>query len=160
LSLPKWPTTALERVLFMADTQVNVTETPANTNTGPKVEEYLATVQLAKGQPWCAAFVAWVGTKAIGSEWPLPLVGGCQTLYEKAKAQGLVKEKPARGDVFLIWFPSKNRFAHTGFVVEVRADKSCATIEGNTSGQGSREGWGAFARVRTFGELDRFIRWA
>jgi hypothetical protein len=152
--------TDLERVLLIADTQVNVTECPPNTNSGLKVEEYLAVVGLKKGDPWCAAAVAWVGVKAIGNRWPLTLTGGCQMLYEKSKAKGLVVEAPVAGDVFLLWFPKMNRFAHTGFVEKVNADGSCSTLEGNTSGAGSREGWGYFRRTRTFGPLDRFIRWA
>lgn len=151
--------TSIERVLFVASTQVNVTECPPNTNSGLKVEEYLDTVGLTKGQPWCAAFVAWCGRVALKQGWPLPLVGGCQTLYEKADAKGLIRTAPAVGDVFLLWFPKLNRFAHTGFV-EAVAGAQVTTVEGNTSGAGSREGWGVFRRTRTFGPQDRFIRWA
>ena len=156
-----WPTTEIERVLFIADTQVLVTETPANTNTGPKVEEYLKSVGLAKGNPWCAAAVAWCGVKALGAHWPLPLTGSCQQLYEKAKAKNLVRSSPEIGDVFLLWFPKLNRFAHTGFIEKAGPKLyEWTTIEGNTSGAGSREGWGCFRRTRSFNPEDRFVRWS
>lgn len=151
--------TDLERVLFVAATQVNVTECPPNTNSGLKVEEYLETVGLLKGQPWCAAFVAWCGRVALKKAWPLPLTGGCQALHVWAKGKGWIVEQPAVGDVFLIWFPKLNRFGHTGFI-EAIAGGTITTVEGNTSGAGSREGWGVFRRTRRFGTDDRFIRWA
>lgn len=151
--------TEIERVLFVAATQVNVTECPPNTNSGLKVEEYLETVGLTKGQPWCAAFVAWCGRVALKKDWPLPLTGGCQALSVAAQAKGWQVERPAVGDVFLLWFPKLNRFAHTGFI-EAITGKQITTLEGNTSGAGSREGWGVFRRTRSFGTADRFIRWA
>ena len=147
-----------DTVLRVAASQVNVTECPPNSNAGLKVEEYLSSVGLAKGNPWCAAFVYWVGRFALGAKWPLPKTGGCATLGDHATAHGLMALKPQAGDVFLIYFPSLKRFAHTGFVVSVEGT-TCTTIEGNTSGAGSREGWGVFQRTRTLGTKDRVIRW-
>ena len=146
-----------ELVLWIARSQVNVTEVPPNTNKGLKVEDYLATVGLSPGQPWCAAFVAWVGVYALGGRWPVPKVGGCALLGEWAAKKGLLKTTPEAGDVFLLYFPKLKRFAHTGFILS--AGTECVTVEGNTSGAGSREGWGVFERKRTFGPDDRFIRW-
>lgn len=151
--------TDVERVLFVADTQVNVSECPANSNAGPKVEEYLGEVGLPKGNPWCAAFVAWCGRVALKERWPLLKTGGCQALYQDSERKGLVVTSPRAGDVFLLWFPKLNRFAHTGFVVEAKGG-GWVTVEGNTSGGGSREGWIVARRTRVFAAADRFIRWA
>ena len=146
-------------VLAAAASEVGVTEVPPGSNAGPKVEAYLNTVHLAKGNPWCAAFVAWVGTQVMGADWPVPLVGGCATLGDWSRAQGVRFIKPKVGDVFLLYFAKMGRFAHTGFV-ETGPDESgrWGTIEGNTSGGGSREGWGVFRQRRMFGAKDRFIR--
>src|SRR5688572_20513398 len=149
----------LESLLLTAAREIGTTEVPANSNAGPRVEEYLKTVHLAKGQPWCAAFVAWVGVQVLADRWPVPRVGGCATLGEWAKKEHVRYLKPKVGDIGLLYFPKMKRFAHT-FFVESKPDAEgrWGTIEGNTSGGGSREGWGVFRRRRKFGVNDRFIR--
>lgn len=148
------------KVLATAVAETGVTEEPPGSNAGPRVEEYLAAVNLKKGDPWCAAFVAWVGVHAVGDDaWMPPNVGGVATLGDWAKREGVRMLKPKVGDVFLLYFAKLRRFAHTGFVTEKPdAAGKWGTIEGNTSGGGSREGWGVFARRRAFGPNDRFIR--
>ncbi len=146
-------------VLRIAAREVGVTEDPPGSNAGKRVEEYLKAVHLVKGQPWCAAFVAWVGIEARGADWPVPRVGGCATLGEWAKKERVRYLKPKVGDIGLLYFPKMRRFAHTFFVEsEPDAEGRWGTIEGNTSGGGSREGWGVFRRRRKFGVNDRFIR--
>jgi len=148
--------TDLDAVLLLARSQLWVREIGGE-NRGEVVEQYLRTVHLGAGQPWCAAFVSWVGSQAT-SRWRLPLTGSCQALYQAALHADLVRSVPGPGAIFLIWRPSLSRFAHTGFVVEARAT-DWATIEGNTNPAGGREGYGVFARVRTFAPEDRFIHW-
>ena len=146
-------------VLASAVAEIGVTEVPPGSNAGPRVEEYLATVHLPKGNPWCAGFVAWCGVQVMGSAWPVPRVGGCATLGDWAKKVGWRMLNPKLGDVFLLHFPKLGRFAHTGFITDVPdASGKWGTIEGNTSGGGSREGWGVFRQRRAFGANDRFIR--
>ena len=127
-------------------------------NRGQSVEAILKSVGLAPGNPWCAAFVSWVGRTALGKSWPLPMVGGCATLGEAANRLEVLKKHPLTGSIFLIYKESLNRFNHTGFILEVTPDY-CRTIEGNTSPDGSPEGTGVFERVREFDENDRFIYW-
>lgn len=150
--------TSVALVLQVARSQINVTECPPNTNKGLKVRDYLASCHLEEGYPWCAALVRWCGVFALGAAWPVPAMAGCASLGDWAKKQKVLKDTPEPGDIFLMYYPSLKRFAHTGFVVE-KDGEGWATIEGNTSGEGSREGWGVFAKVRTFGPHDRFIRW-
>lgn len=149
----------VEKVLLVARAQVLVTECPPNSNAGPKVEAYQAAASLTKGDPWCAAFVAYCGTFALGKGWPVPLYGGCASLGDWARKRKVLHETPTAGDVFLLHYPKLKRFAHTGFILGPQGT-GWATVEGNTSGGGSREGWGVFERVRTFGPEDRFLRWA
>lgn len=149
----------VDLVLRCAESTVGASEVPANTNAGPYVERVLKRVGLAKGQPWCAAYVADIGVSALGDTWPVLLTGSCYQMHRWAVEKGVVRSVPEPGDVFLIWHAALGRFAHTGFVVDVRQDGACVTREGNTSGAGSREGWIVAQRVRRFGEKDRFIRW-
>lgn len=128
-------------------------------NRGQAVEAFLAFVGLAPGNPWCAAFVAYVGRAVLDTTWPLPRVGGCASLGEAAVARGLLRDSPKVGDIFLMYSPTHQRFNHTGFVTSVSSSGQCGTVEGNTNAGGSPEGTGVFERTRTFGPRDRFIRW-
>lgn len=146
-------------VLRVAAATVGASEVPANTNAGPFVERCQKVTGNTKGQPWCASFVAMVGEAALGPLWPVVKTGGCQPLHDWALGRGVVHEQPTIGDVFLVWHAELGRFAHTGFVLAVRPDGNCHTIEGNTSGAGSREGWMVAQRTRRFRPEDRFVRW-
>lgn len=150
---------AVDLVLRVSAGGVGGAEVPAASNAGPFVEPRLTLVGLEKGNPWCAADVAFTGRTALLEAWPLPMTGGCAVLGEFAAQHGILVTVPQRGDVFLVWHPELGRFGHTGFVVDVLRERTCRTHEGNTSGAGSREGWLKAERTRTFGEKDRFIRW-
>jgi hypothetical protein len=130
-------------------------------NRGAAVEAMLRAVHLEPGNPWCAAFVAFIGKAVCGDLWPLPMVGGCATLGEAAQKRGVLRSSPAVGAIFLIYSPLRARFNHTGFLVLPDGGHriSYRTCEGNTSPDGSPEGTGVFERVRTFGDQDRFIHW-
>lgn len=129
-------------------------------NRGEAVNAILARVGLTPGQPWCAAFVAYVGWAVLRTEWPLPLVGGCMSLFAAARDRGMVRTVPARGAIFLIWSDSLTRFAHTGFLTGLGDEGGeLPTVEGNTNDNGSRDGTGVFVRRRAFGPKDRFIHW-
>lgn len=150
---------AIDLVLACTRALDFVREEPLGSNAGQGVEAIQKATGNKRGDPWCASYVAKVGTAALGLRWPLKLTGSVAALAAEAEKRGALFNTPAPGDVFVIWFPSLNRFAHTGFVLTVNG-RTCETIEGNTSGGGSREGWGVFHRTRTFGARDRFIRWA
>jgi hypothetical protein len=154
--------TAQEVALVVARSLLWVRERPKGSNRGEAVEHLQGVVHLQPGQPWCAGYVGKVGSALEG--WPLPLVGGCVSLYDAAQKKGLVREEPAPGAVFLLWLPVRergrviHRFAHTGFCVAPGKGR-WATYEGNTNGGGEREGWGAFEKSRQWGPKDRFIWW-
>jgi len=150
---------AVQAVVNVAVAHTWVRET-AGANRGEAVNAILARVHLPPGNPWCAAFVAYVGWAVLRQHWPLPLVGGCVSLFDAARQRGLVRTVPAPGAVFLLWSDRMGRFAHTGFLTGLQAeDGYCPTVEGNTSPDGSREGTGVFVRRRAFGPKDRFIHW-
>lgn len=157
------PVTTVELVLRLARSYRWVRETRGQ-NRGEAVGHLLRLVGLTEPNPWCAAFVAKIGYSAFGDDWPLPLVGGCATLGEAADAKDLLMPHPAPGAVFLLYVPSKGRFAHTGFV-DRPIPSGWTTIEGNTGddpgddGERNREGDGVYERTRDFGPRDRFIYW-
>jgi hypothetical protein len=52
------------QALKIAETQTHVREVPTNSNKGPEVEAYLASIGLEGGYAWCAAFAYWCIEKA------------------------------------------------------------------------------------------------
>ena len=56
----------ITKVLETAASQEGVREHPLGSNSGPEVNQYLASVGLGAGDPWCAAFVYWCFKKASG----------------------------------------------------------------------------------------------
>lgn len=153
---------AIDVVLRFAKSQLYVRE--IGPNAGQVVEQYQKFCGAQKGDPWCACGVSWCGKNALEADWPLVISASCQQLYVDAKAKGLVRDAPKRGDVFLLWHPELGRYAHTGFVEAVGrlTDGKLAfdTLEGNTNPAGGRDGYGWFRRKREAGTNYRFIRWS
>ncbi len=123
--------------------QVGVKEATGH-NDGVQVEAYLASVHLKKGNPWCAAFLAWCmdGCGVIH-----PVSGYCPDWFRgelvyKRSVSGSI-ENLQQGDVFGIWFENLGRIAHVGFGDRLSGEY-VVTYEGNTNDQLSREGNGVF----------------
>lgn len=148
---------AIDAVLRFAKSQLYVREIGANA--GPSVQEFQRITGNKPPDSWCASFVSWCGKSALLNDWPLTVTAGCQTLYVDAKAKGLMRDAPKRGDVFLMWHADLGRYAHTGFVYEVTG-VAFKSYEGNTNPAGGREGYGVFSRERVAGTSYRFIRWS
>ena len=85
-----------------------------------------------QGQPYCAGFVTWCFTKALGKDRAKELLRHYPYVYCPTM-KGLFKlyANPQVGDIVI--FYRNGVFAHTGFVIAVDGDKF-TTIEGNTSG--------------------------
>ena len=120
-------------------------------NDGQRVEEYLSTVGLKKGDPYCAAFVSWVFEQA---GYNLPRTGWSPALFPTSR---LVKAAEP-GNVFGIYFPAMKRIAHCGLVVGSRGDW-ITTVEGNTNASGGREGGGVYQRLRHKKSIRLFSDW-
>jgi len=120
-------------------------------NDGKRVEEYLASVKLKKGDPYCAAFVSWVFQQA-GYE--LPRTGWSPALFPAAR----LAKAAAPGNVFGIYFPALKRIAHCGLVVSSRSDW-VSTVEGNTDASGGREGGGVYQRLRHKKSIRLYSDW-
>jgi len=109
-------------------------------NDGPEVAAWLARVNRAPGNPWCAAF-AWCmlddACRALGIHLPLPPTAGVHLLCERAKATSAWTDDPGPG--FVALHDSGGSLGHCGIVLDVDQD-TIEGIEGNTNEAGSREG--------------------
>lgn len=130
-------------------------------NDGERVEEYLRSCGLKKGQPWCAAFVTWVfkqsEVKAITSAYSPSWFPSKKVVYTRGSQNN---QTPVQADVFGIYFSSKGRIAHVGFIdVWNDSDSFCMTVEGNTNDAGSREGDGVYRKRRLKRQIYKVSRW-
>lgn len=118
-------------------------------NDGKQVENYLASVNLQKGNPWCAAFLFWnfqqVNLKAPKSGYSPDWF---KTNVVWTKKSGKPLPKIERGMVFGLYFPNLGRVAHVGFI-DGEDKNNFFTVEGNTNMAGSREGDGVYKKMRS-----------
>ncbi len=129
--------------------QVGVRETTGN-NDGTEVEAYLKSTGLGKGYAWCASFVTWChiesDIEAVKSAWsPAWFADTSKIVYRKSWINTNYTSQP--GQVFGLYFNSKKRVAHVGFIYYEDSD-NYYTIEGNTNTAGSREGDGVYKKIR------------
>jgi hypothetical protein len=121
----------------------------SNRNDGSQVENYLQYTGHSKGAPWCAAFVSWcLGKAGISNPqtaWSPALLPAKRIIWKNTWQKE--KIQPQAGDVFGIWYASKKRIAHCGFI-DVWGDSIVITVEGNTNEAGSREGDGVYRKRR------------
>jgi hypothetical protein len=138
--------------------QIGVKELTGH-NDGVMVEKYLQSVNLSKGNPWCAAFVSWSFKQAGYSP---PITGWSPTAFNKDNivynGQRIIKQ-PQPGDVFVLWFPKLKRIAHTGFYDFDINSSVYSSVEGNTNEEGSREGDGIYRKKRSYRATYRISRW-
>ncbi len=165
--MPAWtqpdPGGAREKVLNVARKEIGIRERTGR-NDG-EVEKYIRAAGLdpKKGHPYCAAFIYWCGWKAgypklfPRSAWSPDFVSNPNW----AKGKG---STPEPGDVFGVYYRSKGRVAHAGFVERLRG-KSIITIEANTSSRAAigsaadREGQGVYRKVRPLSTVYAIKKW-
>lgn len=139
--------------------ELGVRERTGN-NDGERVELYLQSCNLKKGNPWCAAFVTWTfkeaKVKAVVSGYSPTWFPTKNVVYTKGTK---TNKNPQRADVFGIWFPNKNRIAHVGFIDEWNEGNFTITVEGNTNEAGSREGDGVYRKRRLKSQIYKISRW-
>jgi hypothetical protein len=121
-----------ERIVWEAVKWVGTTEATGR-NDGAAVERILDAVGLrGTRSPYCAAFNTRVYIDAqVPGKWPRSAWSpdwGANPTWKQGR--GLT---PLPGDSWTIFFPSKNRIAHTGLVEEWKDSGVVLTIEANTS---------------------------
>lgn len=128
--------------------QVGTREATGN-NDGARVENYLSVSGLREGYPWCASFVAW-NFKQVGIDAPRSAYSPdwfiSNVVYKKTWQK--VDYKSKKGQVFGLWYESKKRIAHVGFI-DGEDKNNYYTVEGNTNEAGSREGDGVYRKMRS-----------
>ena len=147
-------------VMRIARAEIGVEEDPLKSNSGPRVNEYLASVGLGPGNPWCAAFTYWVYQNASGvQENPLPKTGYTPSLYQwGVKHERMVAAHDARpGDLVLFYSSHLGRIAHVGIVGQVTQSGLLWSIEGNTNSDGSREGYEVCRKCRPLSDKFHFV---
>lgn len=123
-----------------------------NNNDGIEVEKYLASVGLGKGYAWCAAFTSWnlnyLQVPNPMSAWSPDWAKAQDRIWSASMVkQNKVTQSPSPGDCFTIYYSSKQRVGHVGFIVSDDGTYF-TTIEGNTNIDGSRLGIGVFKLKR------------
>lgn len=158
--LPHW-------IVKIATQEIGVEEIDG-TNSGPRVREYQAATDLGgTGWPWCAAFVCWVvreAAKAAGVEFTptfqRPTTAGAWALenWSLRQDRSTWTRKPHGGDIEpgdIVIF----NFSHVGFAVSAPDENgNFRSCEGNTDGQGSREGGAVLAKWRRMDQVRSRIR--
>ncbi|RZM13350.1 MAG: peptidoglycan-binding protein, partial [Pedobacter sp.] len=104
--------TARTQLLNTARREIGVRELTGK-NDGKKVVEYLASVKLSIGEPWCAAFISWVFKQNGYLE---PNTGWSPAMFPKSRILANVIENASKANVFGIYIIAKKRIAHVGLV--------------------------------------------
>ena len=129
-------------------------------NKGQRVEEYLRAANLKAGNAWCAAFITWTfnqcNIKAVVSGYS-PNWFQSNVVYKRD--DNINRHYTATiGDVFGLYFESKKRIAHVGFI-DKQDGNYYITVEGNTNEAGSREGDGVYRKRRHIKTIYAISRW-
>ena len=166
------------KLVDIARGEIGTVESPANSNSGPRVRGYqLATNLGGTGWPWCAAFVCWcIREWGRFPEVRAALVAAGHPVRTDAQFE---KWRPKTAAAFgfhtwaidrdlMIFDDSGKQALHTGDImtfdmshigiVITDSGKMIETVEGNTNSAGGREGGGVFQKTRRLDEARRFIR--
>lgn len=147
--------------LTLADSYIGTTEL-TGANDGPEVEQFLESVGLAKGNPYCAAFVSFILEETTGIEQPTVRSGLASKFITH---QSIDAREVLRGTVsvpdgtLVIWRKGNTIFGHVGIVAEQTDRNLFSTIEANTSSgvYGSqRDGDGVWQRERSIQPANYF----
>ncbi len=154
------PTRIGEVALSIAISQLGQQEQPKGSNSGPMVDQYLASVGLKPGYAWCQAFVHWCYQEAAKvAKVPslVPRTGGVAACWKTTKGRKIslaqAKDDPSLikpGYQFVLLF--HGGVGHTGIVERVEGNV-IHTIEGNSNDDGSREGYEVVRHTRVIGGL-------
>ena len=171
------------KAIEYASIEVGAVESPLGSNRGPRVEQYLKSVNCPVGSPWCAAFVYWCFAQAAFYHCtinPLPKTAHCLTHWHTTNGHRIPSTDalPARlpsSEALPVPIPSPfgggsgwgslikpgsifiinhgGGKGHTGIITQINGH-TITTIEGNTNHNHSREGIGVFQHTRQLSEIN------
>ena len=131
---------------------IGLTEATGN-NDGYHIQKFTRVSCDAEKVMWCAGFIGY-GLTVNGYD--IPELGCWAAAYfpddRVTWRQGTENHNFKAGDMFGVYFASKNRVAHCGTILEDYGDW-ILTLEGNTNDAGSRDGNGAFVRLRHISQI-------
>ena len=144
------------------------TQEATGRNDGARVEEYLRSVNLGPGHPWCAAFPHWAARQcgrifeparefAMAARWHRQE----QRVWErKGWSPDTAGWHPVSrpGDHLAIYYRKLGRIGHTAVIIG-EDEKYFKTVEGNTNAEGSRDGNGVYIRRRLKASTYCVSRW-
>ena len=141
-----------------------VREIPANSNCGPRVEEYQRRANSRAGLAWCCSFVYWCFDEAAHAHArknPMVKTAGCLDHWQKAPSRGAKRIRRVRaianpgllspGMIFIMDYGGG--LGHTGIIASV-SGALLNTIEGNTDASRTREGGGVYRLTRKVGDIN------
>jgi hypothetical protein len=105
----------------------------AQQNTGQKVEAIQKWCGGQKGESWCCYFATMVLDICFQGGSPIPRLGACQDVYDLAKKNGWLTDKPLKDDIYL-YVDANDHAYHIGIVT---VDGGTPGIAGNTSEDGT-----------------------
>ena len=130
----------LEKVIEVAKAEIGYLEKRSNSQLDSKTAnagdrnfvKYWSVKPEWNGAYWCAAFICWVFTEALGKQRAKELLKHYPYVYCPTLAGLFTKySTPQVGDIVIFW--KNGAYAHTGLVIGVNGNRF-TTIEGNTSG--------------------------
>jgi hypothetical protein len=154
--------TRRQRAVQVAKSQIGVKETPANSNSGPKVREYQSTTG-AYNAPWCASYVNWVW-RQVGVTIEGVNMAYCPSIVAAARANrnGLTvvsRSEAVPGDMPCFDWQRDGISDHIGILTtRVAADGSFKSVEGNTSVGNDSNGGAVMLRDRNARDVQVFVR--
>jgi hypothetical protein len=123
-------------------------------NRGPEVDKIIISSGGKPGQAWCAYTQVFIHKKCRLSH------ANGMALSWFIKPRIIHKNQYTQGDVFSVYNSGLRRIGHVGLIEQVLpSGKFIVTIEGNTSGGGSREGDGVYRLTRSTKNVYSFARW-
>ncbi len=149
----------------IASRDVGIREQPPGSNDGPRIRQYLDTVGLFPGCPYCAAAVTTWVTEAYktftGTLADFRGSGSAMRLLSRNAKLSFEPETITDADLPCIFVKDEGGGkGHAGLIVGRNGDGTglVQTVEANTDPGGSREGQGVYARQRHMSEIAGCIR--
>lgn len=153
-----------KKLVELAREEVGVEEVDG-TNCGPRVNEYKSatTLNSRSSWPWCAAFICWLfkeGMKNSKYSFSRPTTASAWGFEDWARGENdsIKLQKPHNNDIQsgdIVIFT----FSHIGLAISGVDSSGCVqTIEGNTDGEGSREGGAVLRKKRHISQIRSRIR--
>jgi hypothetical protein len=157
----------LTLVLMIATQELGVKEDPPFSNRGKRITEFLASVGMDPGNPWCMAYVFWCFEQACALQKrlnPVIRTASCLQHWNMTRGERILPfefshfpEMILPGDIFII--DRGHGMGHTGLVTSVGIE-TIQTIEGNASTNHSLNGDRVAALERRIDSINKgFIRY-